>query len=139
MQGDLPAPPTPPDAQPRTAVEGAPTTNASAVPPASSTRPSRELLLGGLALVMFGLVVGIFVGWFFAGRLVRYEYREVIIDFTIVAFVNGESQKANNKEIPVQEYLERAGAEGWELVAAVPKPHEFNRPAQILYFKRIKR
>lgn len=87
------------------------------------------------------MVVGIFVGWFFAGRLVRYEYREVIIHFTIVAFVNGKSKELGEKDagLPVQEYLERAGAEGWELVAAVRRPTENNVRSEILYFKRIKR
>jgi hypothetical protein len=86
----------------------------------------------------------------------QFEYRVCQVQNTRVTFVNGSPPEANPSDLPQQErllqvnptvweYLQQAGAEGWELVAALDSAHDDSSLEvgmggvghyQVLYLKR---
>jgi hypothetical protein len=82
----------------------------------------------------------------------KFEYRVCQVQNTRVTFVNGCLLRADPFIVPqdqtlptVWDYLQQAGSEGWELVAALDSPHDESSMEvgmggvghyQVLYLKR---
>ncbi len=77
----------------------------------------------------------------------RYEYRVCQAQFSRVTYVNGawigqlsetfsDAQKALDSCPEVWDYLDQAGAEGWELVTVTTRTQEGGQIVDVLYLRR---